>query len=142
MKRKIEKVPEFDEIIFENRNKKLRSITISGNDTSPQPVSLFLLGSHSAHSYLRHSPSPRKDTPTSRTNQCELDLSKPVIPEIVPPPELEPPPELIKSIKNLQPKVVTDSFGNYCSLFQSPMLLNPTTQNGKVTDSVVVCRPG
>ena len=109
MKRKNEKVLEFDEIIFENRNKTYGAYDLRRRYKSV--ASLSILGGIAFSAILITALSFRTEegTASSGPNSVIIELSKPVVPDIVRPPELKPPPELTKLLKNLQPKVVTDS---------------------------------
>jgi protein TonB len=140
MKRKNEKVPEFDEIIFENRNRNYGAYELRKHYKSV--ASLSILGGIAFSAILLSALSfTTKDaTPSSGDINVIIDLSKPVIPEIVRPAELKPPPELIKSIKNLQPEVVTDT-SEVTTFIPATDVINATIENGRVTDSVVYVEP-
>ena len=140
MKRKIEKVPEFDEIIFENRNRNYGAFDLRKRYKSAASLSILVGIAISTLLMTALSFTTKDHNPQTGPINVSLDLSKTVIPEIVRPPEVKTPRELIKSIKNLQPKVVTDT-----SEITEPIpitdLLNQTIKNGNVNDSVPFTEP-
>jgi periplasmic protein TonB len=141
MKRKDEKVPEFDEIIFENRNKTYGAYYIRKHYKSATCLSIlgaitFIAGLLTVLSFTTEK-GPAKST---TINTSVLYLPKPDDQVIVRPPEVKAPPELIKAIRNLQPKVVTDSLETI-SIMPTNEELNLTTKNGKPTDSIVYIEP-
>jgi protein TonB len=141
MKRKNEKVPEFDEIIFENRNKTYGAYDLRKHYKSAASLSVLSVITFSAILFTILSFTTEKGTIThvSKINMV-IYLPRPDDREIVKPPEVKAPPELIKAIRNLQPKVVTDSTEVTPSIPITD-LLNETTENGNVTDSMVYKEP-
>jgi periplasmic protein TonB len=140
MKRKIEKVPEFDEIIFENRNRNYGAFDLRKRYKSAASISILGVIAISTLLITALSFTTKEYNPPAGPNDVTLDLSKTFNPEIVRPPEVKPPKEMIKSIKNLQPKVVTDS-----SEITEPIpitdIINQTMPNGNVNDSVAFAEP-
>jgi periplasmic protein TonB len=140
MKRKIEKVPEFDEIIFENRNRNYGAFDLRKRYKSAASLSILSGIAISTLLMTALSFTTNDYKPSTGPINVSLDLSKTAIPEIVRPPEIKAPQQLIKSIKNLQPKVVTDS-----SEITEPIpitdIINQTIKNGNVTDSVPFAEP-
>jgi periplasmic protein TonB len=141
MKRKNERVPEFDEIIFENRNKNYGAYELRKHYKSVASLSILTVIAFSAILITALSFTTEKGpTKYSPKNNLVLYLPKPDDPQIVRPPEVKAPPELIKAIRNLQPKVVTDST-EVTSIIPITDLLNGITENGKLTDSIVFKDP-
>jgi periplasmic protein TonB len=141
MKRNTEKVPEFDEIIFENRNKTYGAYDLRKHYKSAANISILSTVAFSAILITALSFSPEKHSASSVLRENVIyDLSKPVDQVRVPPPELKPPPEIIKSINNLQPRVVTDSL-EATSFIPITDEINATIKDGEVTDKVVYTEP-
>jgi len=139
MKRNNEKVPEFDEIIFENRNKNYGAYNLRKRYKST--ASLSILGGIAFSTILITALSftTKEGTVLKLPVGVIIELTKPVD-QVIVPPELKPSPELEKIIKNLQPEVVTDS------LEVTPFIpitdeINATVKDRKVTDSVVYNDP-
>jgi protein TonB len=141
MKRKNEKVPEFDEIIFENRNKTYGAYELRKHYKSTASLSILSVVAFSAILFTALSFTTEKGTITHLPkNNLVLYLPKPDDHQIVRPPEVKAPPELIKAIKNLQPKVVTDSTEE-TPFIPTTDVLNETTKNGNLTNPVVYNEP-
>src|SRR5664279_335280 len=110
MKRKNEKVLEFDEIIFENRNKTYGAYDLRKHYKSAASLSILSVVAFCTILFTTLSFTTEKGTITHVPKiNTAIYLPKPDENEIVKPPEVKAPPELIKAIRNLQPKVVTDS---------------------------------
>jgi protein TonB len=135
MKRNYKKVPEFDEIIFENRNKKYGAYDLRKRYKST--ASLSILGGITLSALLITVLSLKTEdgTASSGPRDVIITLSKPVDNSIVRPSDVKPPVELIKAIKNLQPEVVTDSLEATPFIPITDVLI-ATIKDGKVTDSV------
>jgi len=141
MKRKNEKVPEFDEIIFENRNKTYGAYYIRKHYKSTACLSIIGAITFSAILLTVLSFTTEKGSAKATTlTTSVLYLPKPDDQVIVKQPEVKAPPELIKAIKNLQPKVVTDSL-EATSFLPTNEEINEISKNGKVTDSIVYVEP-
>jgi periplasmic protein TonB len=140
MKRKNEKVPEFDEIIFENRNKTYGAYDLRKHYNSTTCLSLLGGIALSAIFFIVLSFKPEPVTSSSVPEIVPvLFLTKPIDQPVVPPPLVKPPAELLKSINNLQPKVVVDSLAT--QFIPTTEELIATVKNGNVTDSVFYNEP-
>jgi periplasmic protein TonB len=136
MKRNNEKVPEFDEIIFENRNK-----TYGAYDLRKRykwAASLSILGgiSFCALLMIAISFTPEDGTASTGPKSIVIVVSDHVIPEKVKQPEMKPPPELTREIKNLKPEV-TDDTSQISSFIPITEEITNTTKNGNVNDPVI-----
>jgi periplasmic protein TonB len=141
MKRKKERVPEFDEIIFENRNKSYGAYDLRKKYKSVADISILSAISVVVILFIVLSFRPEKETSRSGpVVSVQYDLSKPVDQVRVPPAELKPPEGLIKSINNLQPKVVTDTM-DVTPFIPITDVINATIKDGKVTDAVTYTEP-
>jgi protein TonB len=140
MKRKNEKVPQFDEIIFENRNKTYGAYDLRKNYKSA--LSLSILGTTALSVILITTLSfkPKESITRLKPTDYIIKLTKPTDPSIVPPPVVNPPSALIKSISNLQPKVVTDS-SEATPFIPITDIINATIKNGSITDSAISVDP-
>jgi protein TonB len=131
---KNEKVPEFDEIIFDNRNKTYGAYDLRKRYKSA--VSLSILGGITFSAIIMSSLlfTTKEGTASPLPTNVVLIMSDPVIQKIVPPPELKPPADLTNSTKNLKP-VVTDDTSNVTTYMPSTEELLNTVQNGSINDT-------
>lgn len=140
MKRNNNKVPGFDEIIFENRNKTYGAYDLRKRYKSAASVSILAMITVSAVLISTLSFTPG-DTPTKVSPQVSvIELSRPPEQVIVPPPETKPPANLIKSFRNIQPQVVTDSMVTNLDIPITD-LINANITNGNLTDTAVYTEP-
>ena len=140
MKRNNEKVPEFDEIIFENRNKTYGAFDLRKRYKSAASISILCATAVSALLITAFSFTPDKKTALPLLPGYEIKISLPQDQVVVPPPEIKPPSELIRSISNLEPKVVTDSLEATPNIPITD-LINSTVKDRKVTDTVAFTEP-
>ena len=109
MKRKNEKVPEFDDIIFENRNKNYGAYNLRKQYKSATSLSILGAIATSAIIISVISGTTKEVSASSMPNTVVLVISDPLIQKVIPPPELKPSANLNASIKNLKPVVTDDS---------------------------------
>ncbi len=140
MKRNKEKVPEFDEIIFENRNKIYGAYDLRKRYKSAASISILGGIAFSVILLITLSFKTEEGTALAGPTNVLIILAKPVDQTVVPPPVPKPPSELIRSINNLPPKVVTDSMET-TPFISITDLINATIKDGNVTDSVVYTEP-
>jgi protein TonB len=140
MKRKPEKVPEFDEIIFENRNQKYGAYKLRKQYKST--TSLSILGGAAFATILLLSLSFTTETGTTASGPVTgvIEFTDPLLPDPVTPPEIKPPAAIAQAIRNLRPEVVNDTVE---TTFYIPTAdeLNGTVTNGVVTDTLVYVEP-
>jgi protein TonB len=134
MKRKNEKVPGFDEIIFENRNKEYGAYDLRKRYDSATSISI--LGGVALCSMLLavFSISTEKGTASAEPNSGIIELSAPIIPEPVRP-ETKQPSVQPATMKNLQPEVTSDTA---LTLTPPPIMddILKTTKNGDINDTI------
>jgi periplasmic protein TonB len=140
MKRKNEKFPQFDEITFENRNKTYGAYDLRKRYKSTLSLSILGTTALSAILILTLSFTPKESINTIRHEDYIIKMTKQADPQIVTPPVLNPPSALIKSMRNLQPKVVTDSSEATPSIPITD-IINASVKNGSITDSAVSADP-
>ncbi len=140
MKRNKEKVPEFDEIIFENRNKNYGAYDLRKKYKSAASISILGGVTFSVILLIALSLKTEEGTALNGPISVLIELAKPVDQVIVPPPMPKLPSELITSINNLPPKVVSDSTET-TPFIPIADVVNATIKNGNVTDSVVYTEP-
>jgi protein TonB len=135
MKRNNEKVPDFDEIIFENRNKNYGAYYLRKHYKSA--TCLSILGGIAISTVLitALSFSTKEDPITIVHGDSSVHFTKIADPVVIPPPVVKPPEALVRSIANLQPKVVTDTNEVITDIPITDVLI-ATVQNGEVNDSV------
>jgi len=137
MKRKNEKAPGFDEIIFENRNKSYGAYNLRKRYNST--TSLSILGAVTLVTLLTiaFSFSIEEGNASTGPKSVIIMISDPIVNEVVPPPQLKPPPKLTNEIKNFQPEVVSDT-----SLVDTFIPITEeiieTVQDGNVNDEVII----
>jgi protein TonB len=136
MKRKNEKVPEFDEIIFENRNKVYGAYDLRKRYKSA--ASLSILGGIVFSSILISilSFTARDGKASIPPTTVVLMMSDPVTQKVAPPPELKQLAKLTNNTNNLKPEVTEDT-SNITAYLPSTEELLTTVQNGSVTDTAV-----
>ena len=137
MKRNEKKVPEFDEIIFENRNKSYGAFDLRRRYKSATSISI--LGGVVIFALTTFALTFKTESGTASTGPVSviIEVSSPLIPDFVPPPEVKPPPELASAIKNLQPVVSSDTseIDTFIPITED---IIENVQNGKVPDEVIV----
>jgi periplasmic protein TonB len=135
MKRKNEKVPGFDEIIFENRNKEYGAYDLRKHYDSTTSISILGGIAFCGLLLAAFSFTTEKSTASSGSTIVSLVMSDPIIPDPVKP-EIKPPAELAGAIKNLAPVVSADSSENLTALLPTEQLIEDT-KNGQINDSAV-----
>jgi periplasmic protein TonB len=135
MKRKNAKVPGFDEIIFENRNKVYGAYDLRKRYNSIASISILGGISFCAMLIAVFSLSTEKGTATVGPTTVIIEMADPVIPDI-PLPEIKPPAEVAAAIKNLAPVVTEDT----SDFFIPPPLTDEileTEMNGNINDTII-----
>ncbi len=136
MKRNANKVPEFDEIIFENRNKTYGAFDLRKHYKSTTSISI--LGSVALFTFLTVTLALMPEKGTGSTGPVIITIVIPtsLIPENIPQPALKPPVEQTNSIKNLIPVVSTDTSeaSSYIPITEE---IVATAKNSNVTDSII-----
>jgi protein TonB len=140
MKRKPEKVPGFDEIIFENRNKTYGAYDLRKRYKSATSISI--LGVTAVVTLLITALTFTTEDGKAINGPIDviLVIEDPLIPEPINQPEIKPPAEVINAVRNLRP-VVTDDTSQATTYIPTTDELNSTVQNGIPTDSVVFIEP-
>lgn len=133
MKRKIEKVPGFDEIIFENRNMEYGAYDLRKRYDSATSISILGGVAFAVLLITAFSLSTEKGTAKGGETIVIIETFDPIIPDPVKP-EIKAPPELTNAIKNLAPVVTTDTSANL-TLPEITDNLVGTAQNGDVNDT-------
>jgi periplasmic protein TonB len=137
MKRKNEKVPEFDEIIFENRNKTYGAYNLRKQYNSVTSISLLSAVAFSVILVLSLSFSTEKGSASPGETPGIIVMTNAVSPTLVAPPPVKPPAELAKSIANLRPEV-TDDTSEVTAILPSTEEILGKLQNGNVSDTMPV----
>lgn len=140
MKRKTEKVPEFDEIIFENRNKNYGAYKLRKQYKST--TSLSILGGAAFATLILTALSFTTETGTTSSGPVMgvIEFTDPLLPDPVTSPEIKPPVAITQAIKNLQPVIVNDTVETL-SYIPTADELNSIVTNGDVTDTVIYVEP-
>jgi protein TonB len=134
MKRKNEKVPEFDEIIFENRNKTYGAYNLRKQYKSAASLSILGVTISSALLFIALSFTTEKGK--AETGPIIIAIAKmdPSVPKVVPPPLPKAPVNPVNILRNLKPVVVNDTSGLTSIPITDVMIAN--VENGMVTDSI------
>jgi len=142
MKRNEKMVPEFDEIIFENRNKNYGAYDLRRRYKSAASLSILGGIGISAIIMAALSFSTKEVTASNGPISVVLIMDDPVIPDFVPPPVLKPPADLNNTVSNLKP-VVTDDTTRITPYIPTAEEINNTIKDGDVneTDTVVYAEP-
>ena len=135
MKRKNEKVPEFDEIIFENRNKTYGAYDLRKHYNSVTNFSI--LGGVVLFAMLTLAITFTTENGTASAGPgtiviAQLDDWKP---EIIKQPDVKPPSELFRTPQNVTPEVVTDTTMLTSNIPTTDELIT-TVINGNVNDTL------
>jgi protein TonB len=140
MKRNNEKIPEFDEIIFENRNKNYGAYDLRKRYKSTASFSVLCASTLGAILIAILSFKPDKSIITLKPPDPIYKFTKPVDQIVVPPPELKPPDAITKTIANLRPEV-TDDTSKITRYIPTADDIQKTVQNGNVNDTVKYTEP-
>lgn len=139
MKRKNKKVPGFDEIIFENRNKEYGAYDLRKRYDSTTTVSILSgVGLYVLLTAL-FSFSSEKGEAFKGNEAFIIELTEPITPEPVQPVP-QPPEALTKAIQNLAPVVSTDT-ADITNLPLTAEELVQTTKDGTVNDTSIYVEP-
>jgi periplasmic protein TonB len=139
MKRKTDKVPGFDEIIFENRNKEYGAYDLRRRSNSTTTISILGGITLGALLILPFSFNTEPGTASSGPKIFVIETFDPIIPDVIPP-EVKPPAELTNAIQNLAPVVSLDT-GLINSLMPIAEDLISTTTNGNPNDTMIYIEP-
>ena len=135
MKSKNEKVPEFDDIIFKNRNKQYGAYNLRKQYKSA--ASYSIVGGVVICTLLITAFSFSSEPGTANPGQkgVTIIMIDPVITKVIPLPIVKPPAAITSMVKNLKPEVTEDST-EVTSYIPTTDQLIATTQNGDVNDSI------
>lgn len=140
MKRNNEKIPEFDEIIFENRNKNYGAYDLRKRYKSTASFSILCASALGAALIAILSFKPDKSIVIVTLPDTIYQFSKPVEQVEVPKPEVMTPEAIIKTIANLRPEV-TDDTSKASRYIPTADDMQRTVQNGKVIDTAKYTEP-
>jgi periplasmic protein TonB len=134
MKRKNEKVPGFDEIIFENRNQQYGAYDLRKRYNSTTSISILGGVVFSAALIVAFSFSVEKGKASGDPAIVIIDMDNPILPDPVIP-ESKPPSGMPETMKNIAPEVTTDTTG----ILTLPPITDDilaTTRNRDINDTV------
>jgi protein TonB len=140
MKRNNEKIPEFDEIIFENRNKNYGAYDLRKRYKSTASFSILCASALGAALIAILSFKPDKSIVIVIPPDHTYQLSKPVEQVEVPKPEVKTPDAITKTIANLRPEV-TDDTSKATGYVPTADDIERMVQNGKVIDTAKYTEP-
>jgi len=133
MKRKNEKVPGFDEIIFENRNKEYGAYDLRKSYNSTASISIVGGIAFCVVLVVAFSISTEKGTATEPPVSVVITMIDPIIPDPVKP-ESKPPASFADEIKNLAPVVTSDTSEKATLILTNDELVSKT-RNKDITDT-------
>lgn len=137
MKRKTEMIPEFDEIIFENRNKNYGAYNLRRQYKSAASLSIIGGITLTAILFSVLSFTTEKGTASPPPIDVILRLENPIVREIVPQQPVKAPASSANNIKNLKP-VVTEDTSEVTHFTPTTEEILGTVQNGIPTDTMQV----
>ncbi len=137
MKRNEKKAPEFDEIIFENRNKAYGAYDLRKRYKTNTNISILTTVVLSTMLITALSLKPEKGTAVTGIKDVILVMQDPIIPDVVSPPEAKPPAENPNTQKYLKP-VVTDDTTEITPFLPITDDIISTSADGQVSDSGTV----
>ncbi|MBN2863019.1 MAG: energy transducer TonB [Bacteroidales bacterium] len=141
MERNEKKVPEFDDIIFENRNKEYGAYNLRKRYNSA--ISFSILGTLAFSIILTLAllfVKPEKGTASSGPPVIVIATIYDYITEIPEQPEVKLPPELVKAIQNVAPDIVTEPSEVTSYIPATDELISITT-DGNVNDIPLTVDP-
>jgi protein TonB len=140
MKRNEEKVPKFDEIIFENRNKEYGAYDLRKRYKTATSISI--LSALAICTAIVAGISLSTESGTAKGGKDVIIIVQPELykPPEVTQPDVKPPRELVKLSQNVTPKVVDDTSLVTEFIPITDVLIN-TTVNGDVNDTVAYVEP-
>ncbi len=134
MKRNKENVPEFDEIIFENRNKTYGAYDLRKRYKSAASLSILGAIAFSAILVAALSFATEDGKATTGPPSVIILMSTPTSADFTPPEDPKPPAAMTNVINNLKP-VVSEDTTEISTYIQTNDEIQNTMQNGKVDDS-------
>jgi protein TonB len=140
MKRNNEKVPEFDEIIFENRNKNYGAYDLRKRYKSAASFSVICASAAVAVLIAILSFKTDKGIVKVKPPDTIYQLSKPIEQVVIPKPEMKTPEAITKTIANLRPEV-TDDTSKATRYIPTAEEVQKTVQNGNVIDTAKFTEP-
>ena len=140
MKRNEEKVPDFDEIIFANRNKEYGAYTLRKRYKAVTSLSVLGTVAFSAIIIIILSLTTKPLTGVEGKKVIVIVQPENFKPPQVEAPEVKPPKELLKTLRNTRPKVVDDTTLVTDNIpITDVLILN--TENGDLNDTVTYIEP-
>ena len=140
MKRNENMVPEFDEIIFENRNKIYGAYNLRKQYKSATSISILGAVIFSAILMIALTFTIEEGTASTGPTNVILIMEDPIISDLLPPPEVKPPSDLTNLIKNLEP-IVTDDTTLVSDYIPTTDELISSINDGNVVDTVEYIEP-
>ncbi len=137
MKRNEEKVPGFDEIIFENRNKEYGAYDLRKRYNSVKSLSVLSAIAFCVIPLTVLFLTAEKGTATNGPVTFVIIEPDVYTPEIIKQPEIKMPPELVKIPQNIAPEVTTDT-AVITSFMPITDIINLTIADGDVNDTLSV----
>jgi periplasmic protein TonB len=135
MKNEKEKVPEFDDIIFENRNRTYGAYNLRKQYKSTTSLSVIGGAALCTMLVIGLSLSTEPGTATAAPDGIVIITIDPLRPEAVKPPDTKPPEKFINNIKNLKP-VVTEDTSEITDILPTTDDIIRTVENGNPVDSM------
>jgi protein TonB len=136
MKRNEKKVPGFDEIIFENRNKEYGAYDLRKRYKSVVGFSILGALAFCAVLVILSFFLPKEGAASSGPGVIVIAQMDNFNPEVIKQPEIKPPAEPVKTPQNIVPEVVTDTFGLTTFILSTDEIVETTT-DGNVNDTLV-----
>lgn len=136
MKRNEKKVPGFDEIIFENRNKEYGAYFLRKGYKSITSLSVIAASAISSLILIILFFNTEDTTASDDTGIMVVAKMDDYIPHVIKQPEIKPPAEMVKTPQNVAPEVVTDT-STVTEFLPTTEEIIQTTTNGNVDDTLI-----
>jgi protein TonB len=136
MKRDENEVPGFDEIIFENRNRKYGAYLLRKSYKSITSLSILATTAICTGVLLLLLFNSKRTTASDYTGVVVIAKMDNYVPQVIKQPEVKPPAELVKATQNIVPEVVTDT-AEVTGFIPTTEEIIETTTNGNVNDTIV-----
>jgi len=137
MKRNEKRIPGFDEIIFENRNREYGAYVLRKGYKSITSLSILIAAAISTIVLIALLLSSEETTASDRTGIVVIAKMDGYIPEPVKQQEIKPPAELTKAAPNVAPEVVTDTT-KVTEFIPTTEEIIQTATDGNVNDTIIV----
>jgi protein TonB len=143
MKREVNKIPSFDDIVFENRNREYGAYSLrkkyDRNVIIALIIGIIILGTAVIAPYLNAKAAENKTKKAERQVEIKMEnLDQPAEQVVPPPPPPPPPPDVVQQARYIPPVVVDSVKPEEVSQLMSADQAQVEVQNTEVVEEVAV----